>query len=58
MRRFADRLGDIHGAVFSSQPTGLVRIAVITMSMEGEGGNAEIELSYRLKSTNGAVAGL
>jgi hypothetical protein len=56
--KFADNLGDIHAAVFVAQRTGLIRSAVIGMSMEAEGKKADIELTYRLKSTNRAVAGL
>jgi hypothetical protein len=56
--KFAGSLGDIHAAVFVAQRTGLIRSAVIGMSMEAEGKKADIELSYRLKSTNRAVAGL
>jgi hypothetical protein len=55
---FAGSLGDIHAAVFVAQRTGLIRSAVIGMSMEAEGEKADIELTYRLKSTNRAVAGL
>jgi hypothetical protein len=55
---FAGSLGDIHAAVFVAQRNGLIRSAVIGMSMEAEGEKADIELTYRLKSTNRAVAGL
>ena len=58
LENFADKLGDIHAAVFLSERTGLIRSAVITMSMEAEGKKADIELTYRLNSTNKAVAGL
>lgn len=53
MRRLA-----VHAAVFVAQRTGLIRSAMITMSMKAEGKQADVELTYRLKSTNRAVAGL
>jgi hypothetical protein len=56
--KLVDNLGDIHAAVFVAERTGLIRSAVITMSMEAEGKKADIELTYRLKSVNKAVAGL
>lgn len=56
--KFVDNLGDIHAAVFVARRTGLIRSAVITMSMEAEEKKADIELTYRLKSVNKAVAGL
>jgi hypothetical protein len=55
---FDGKLGDIHAALFVSTRTGLIRSAVITMKMEAEGKKADVELTYRLKSTNTAVAGL
>jgi hypothetical protein len=56
--KLAGNLGDIHAAVFVAQRTGLIRSAVLGMSMEAAGKKADIELTYRLKSTNRAVAGL
>lgn len=56
--KLAGNLGDINAAVFVAQRTGLIRSAVLGMSMEAEGKKADIELTYRLKSTNRAVAGL
>jgi hypothetical protein len=55
---FDGKLGDIHAAVFVATRTGLIRSAVITLSMEADGKKADIEFTYRLKSTNRAVAGL
>jgi hypothetical protein len=52
------KVGDIHAAVFVGERSGLIRSAVVTMSIEAEGKKAELELSYRLASTNKAVAGL
>jgi hypothetical protein len=54
----AGKLGDIHAAVFMGERTGLVRSAVLTMSMEADGKKADVELSYRLRATNTAIAGL
>jgi hypothetical protein len=53
-----DKLGDIHAALFVSKRTGLIRSAVITMSMEAQGKQADVEVTYRLDSTNSAVPGL
>jgi hypothetical protein len=44
--------------VFVSQRTGLVRSAAITMAIEADGKKADIDVTYRLKTTNRAVAGL
>jgi hypothetical protein len=52
------QLGDIHAALFVSKRTGLIRSAVITMSMKAEGKKADMELTYRLDSTNTKVPGL
>lgn len=52
------KVGDIHAAVFVGERSGLIRSAVVTMSMEAQGKKAELELTYRLRSTNKAVAGL
>jgi hypothetical protein len=53
-----DHLGDVRAAVFVAERSGLIRSAVIGMTMEAEGKKAKIELTYRLKSTNRAVPGL
>lgn len=55
---FAGNLGDIHAAVFVAQRTGLIRSAVISLTMEAGGEKADLELTYRLSSTNRAIAGL
>jgi hypothetical protein len=56
--KLAGNLGDIHAAVFVGERTGLIRSAVITMSLEAEGKKADVEVSYRLTSTNTGVPGL
>jgi hypothetical protein len=54
----ASNLGDMRVAVFVAQRSGLIRSAVLGMSIEAEGKKADIELTYRLKSTNKGVPGL
>jgi hypothetical protein len=54
----ADQMGDIRAAVFVGQRTGLIRSAVVGLTVEAEGKKAKIDVTYRLKSTNTAVAGL
>ena len=51
-------LGDIHAALFVAKRSGLIRSAVVTMSMETEGKKADVEVTYRLTSTNRPIAGL
>jgi outer membrane lipoprotein-sorting protein len=58
MNGFSGKLGDIHAALFVSKRTGLIRSAVISMSMEAQGKKADVELTYRLDSTNTKVPGL
>lgn len=55
---FDGKIGDIHAAVFVAERTGLIRSAVITMSMQADGKKADLELTYRLGGVNRAVAGL
>jgi hypothetical protein len=52
------KLGDIHAALFVSARTGLIRSAVITMSVESQGKKADVELTYRLGSVNAGVPNL
>lgn len=54
----AEHLGDIRAAVFVAQRTGLIRSAVISLGIDADGKKADIEFTYRLSSTNKAVAGL
>lgn len=54
----AEHLGDIRAAVFVAGRTGLIRSAVISLGIDAEGKKADIEFTYRLSSTNKAVAGL
>jgi hypothetical protein len=55
---FDGKVSDIHAALFVADHSGLIRSALITMSMEADGKKADLEVTYRLKSTNRAVAGL
>jgi hypothetical protein len=55
---FTDHLSDVRVALFVAERTGLIRSAVVTLALEAEGKKAELELTYRLDSTNRAVAGL
>ena len=54
----AEHLGDIRAAVFVARRTGLIRSAVISLGVDADGKKADIEFTYRLSSTNKAVAGL
>jgi hypothetical protein len=51
---FDGKLGDIHAALFVAERSGLIRSAVVTMSMD----EADLRVTYRLTSTNRAVPGL
>jgi hypothetical protein len=51
-------VGDIRAAVFVAERTGLIRSAVITLTMEAGGKKAKIDFTYRLKSTNTKIPGL
>jgi hypothetical protein len=55
---FADHLSDVRVALFVAERTGLIRSAVINLALQAKGKNAELELTYRLDSTNRAIAGL
>lgn len=52
------KVGDIHAAVFIGERSGLIRSAVVTMPVKADGNRADVELTYRLTSTNREVAGL
>lgn len=51
-------VGDIRAAVFVPESTGLIRSAVISLTMKSKGKTAKIDFTYRLKSTNTKIAGL
>jgi hypothetical protein len=55
---FADHLSDVRVALFVAERTGLIRSAVINLALEADGKKAALELTYRLDSTNRAIAGL
>jgi hypothetical protein len=50
--------GATHAARFVAERSGLIRSAVVTMSTEAQGQKADLEVRYRLRSTNRTVAGL
>jgi hypothetical protein len=58
MDDFDGKIGDIHAALFIAERSGLIRSASVTMSMEADGKKADLQVTYRLKSTNRRVAGL
>jgi hypothetical protein len=55
---FDGKLSDIHAALFVAEGSGLIRSALVTMSIEAQGKSADIEIMYRLRSTNKRVPGL
>lgn len=54
----AEHLSDVRVALFVAQRSGLIRSAVISLGIEAEGKEAELQLTYRLDSVNRAIAGL
>jgi hypothetical protein len=56
--KFADHLSDVRVALFVAERTGLIRSAVLNLGLDADGKKAELELRYRLDSTNRAIAGL
>lgn len=54
----ADHLGDVRVALFVAQRSGLIRSAVVNLGIDADGKKAELELTYRLASTNREIAGL
>jgi hypothetical protein len=51
-------VGDIRAAVFVAERTGLIRSAVVSLTIKADGEKAKIDFTYRLKSTNTTVPGL
>jgi hypothetical protein len=56
--KIADHLSDVRVALFVAERTGLIRSAVVNLAIEADGKKAQLELTYRLDSTNQAIAGL
>jgi hypothetical protein len=51
-------VGDIRAAVFVAERTGLIRSAVVSLTIEADGKKAKVDLTYRLRSTNTTISGL
>jgi hypothetical protein len=58
MSELAEHVSDTRAALFVSSRTGLIRSAIVGLSVEAEGKELELDLTYRLKSVNQAIAGL
>jgi hypothetical protein len=58
MSELAEHVSDTRAALFVSSRTGLIRSAVVGLAVEAEGKKLELDLTYRLKSVNQAIAGL
>ena len=58
MSALAENVGDTRAALFVSSRTGLIRSAVINLSLEAGGQEIELDLTYRLKNVNRPVRGL
>jgi hypothetical protein len=56
--KIADHLSDVRVALFVAERSGLIRSAVLNLGIDAGGKNAELEFTYRLDSTNRAIAGL
>jgi hypothetical protein len=54
----AEHLGDVRVALFVARRSGLIRSAVINLGIDADGKKAALEFTYRLASTNRAIAGL
>jgi hypothetical protein len=51
-------ISDIRAAVFVAERTGLIRSAVVSLTIKADGKKAKVDFTYRLKSTNTTVPGL
>lgn len=58
MSDLADDVGDTHAALFIASRTGLIRSAVIGLSMKAAGKKIDFDITYRLKNVNKPVPGL
>jgi hypothetical protein len=58
LSELAEHVSDTRAALFVSSRTGLIRSAVVGLSVEAEGKELELELTYRLNSVNQPIAGL
>ncbi len=51
-------VGDIRAALFVAERTGLIRSVVVSLTIKADGKKANVDFTYRLKSTNTTVPGL
>jgi hypothetical protein len=58
MSELAEHVSDTRAALFVSSRTGLIRSAVVGLSVEAEGKRLQMDLTYRLKNVNRPIAGL
>lgn len=58
MSEMAEHVSDTRAALFISSRTGLIRSAVVGLSVETEGKDLQIDVTYRLKSVNRPIPGL
>ncbi|HEX2293388.1 MAG TPA: hypothetical protein VHH55_08745 [Gaiellaceae bacterium] len=58
MSKLAEHVGDTRAALFIARRTGLIRSAVIGVSLEAGGKTVDLDLTYRLKHVNRAIPGL
>jgi hypothetical protein len=58
MSKLAERFGDTRAALFVSERTGLIRSAVLGLSVNADGRKAQVDVTYRLKSVNRPIPGL
>jgi hypothetical protein len=58
MSELAEHVSDTRAALFVSSRTGLIRSAIVGLAVEAEGKELKMDLTYRLKSVNQAIAGL
>lgn len=58
MSDLAENVGDTHAALFIASRTGLIRSAVIGVSMETAGKKIALDVTYRLKSVNRTIPNL
>jgi hypothetical protein len=53
-----EHVGDTRAALFISGRTGLIRSAVVGLTVEDDGDKIDLDITYRLASVNGPVPGL
>jgi hypothetical protein len=58
LSRLTESIGDTRAALFISSRTGLVRSAVVGLTVELQGKELRLDATYRLKDVNRTIAGL